>query len=49
MTLRVESLENLASVLEANGIDFEQADGSITTSPEDACGSALRFTEAAPA
>ena len=49
MTLRVRSLDDLVALLEANGIEYERTPDGVTTSPGDACGTELRFVEAAPA
>ena len=49
MTLRVQSLGELAALLAANSVEYERsARDCIETSPDDACGTALRFIEAAP-
>lgn len=49
MTLQVRSLVDLGELLTTNGVKFERDSGdSIVTNRDDACGTALRFTEAAP-
>jgi len=46
MTMRVEDLETVASLFDANGINFERDnEGAISISPDDACGTMLKFSE----
>jgi hypothetical protein len=48
MTMVVRDIAVTAELFDANGISYERADdGSIITSPGDACGTTLRFAEVA--
>ena len=46
MTMRVKDIEAVASLFDANGINFKRDNnGAISISPDDACGTTLKFSE----
>lgn len=48
MTMRVRDLATVDTLFRANGIEFESDDqGNIVISPQDACGTTLKFSETA--
>lgn len=49
MTLRVSDIVACGELLKKNGIGARQCNGDIAVGPDDACGTILIFTEAAPA